>query len=348
MLSQLNFRSNSIGFLRLFFAALVVWWHVTFGGNDHGPIHFGFLAVAGFFVLSGFLITRSFERVGNAGRFMWHRFLRIFPAFWVCLLAAAFGFAPLAFFHEHGTLSGFMSQVPSPWTYVSQNALLLINQGTIGTLLKGLPRTDLFNAPLWSLIWEFLSYLTVLVIGVVGLFKRWRCLNLVALLVCYGYTSFAMATFPSSHLYFGYTIAELGELFWFGGCAYLFRDLVPMRRGLVILCVVAILVASPTKVAPLFIVPCMTYATLYAAMRSPIRNVGSRVDISYGVYIYGFPVQVLLAIYGLDRFGYTAYLLFTFALTLPLAAASWFLIERPCMALKDLALGDLQSPKVTT
>lgn len=46
-------------------------------------------AVPGFFCLSGFLIAGSRMRL-DLGRFLWHRALRIFPAYWTCLIVVAF------------------------------------------------------------------------------------------------------------------------------------------------------------------------------------------------------------------------------------------------------------------
>src|SRR5580658_74946 len=101
VLGDLDLRNNSIGFLRFLFATMVIWSHAYGnGGFGYDPLArlnpngatAGFLGVGGFFVLSGFLITRSYETVNSVGRFIWHRFLRIFPGFWVCLVVTAFGF----------------------------------------------------------------------------------------------------------------------------------------------------------------------------------------------------------------------------------------------------------------
>ena len=130
MLRDFDFRSNGIGFLRFFLASVVIWSHgYPLGGFGGDPIFRfsrgnetgGTLAVAGFFVLSGLLITRSYGTTQHIGRFLWHRFLRIFPAYWICLIAVAFGFAAVAFIHQHGSLAGFLTSNNPQWGYVTNN-----------------------------------------------------------------------------------------------------------------------------------------------------------------------------------------------------------------------------------
>ena len=73
-------------------------------------------------------------------------------------------------------------------------------------------------------------------------------------------------------------------------------------------------------------------------MRLPVRSFDRRVDVSYGLYIYAFPVQQLLAMYGVTKYGFTPYFVCALAITLALAAASWFTIEKPSLSLKHLDL----------
>lgn len=61
-----------------------------------GAVHAGRFGLDGFFILSGFLVTRSFLALDPLPRFIWHRFLRIMPGFWVCLLVTTFVVAPAA------------------------------------------------------------------------------------------------------------------------------------------------------------------------------------------------------------------------------------------------------------
>ena len=90
------------------------------------------------------------------------------------------------------------------------------------------------------------------------------------------------------------------------------------------------LVFVPTF-GPRFLVICalpMTYLLLYLGAVVPIA-LGRRNDISYGIYMYGYPVQQ-----SLRYFHFSSQLLFIAAsigATIPLAVASWFFIERPAM-----------------
>ena len=344
VLGDLDLRSNSIGFLRFFFAATVIWSHAyNLGGfgddllrriNVNAPAT-GFLAVGGFFVLSGFLITRSYETVGSPGRFIWHRFLRIFPGFWVCLAVTAFGLAPLAFLYEHGTLLHYFAEVPAPWSYITSNFLLAINQQRIGTVLMHVPSPLDLNLSLWTLNPEFFCYLCIAALGVVGVLRRApTIIATVALLLLAGYGMLLWR-------YGGIILLEVEALFiyfTFGSYAYLIRSRLPMSPWIAAPCAAALLVTFPTRAFAFVAIPCIAYLTLFAAMRLPFRNFDRRMDLSYGLYIYAFPVQQLLALYGLSALGFTPYFLGALAITAALAAASWFSIEKPCLSLKHLAL----------
>jgi peptidoglycan/LPS O-acetylase OafA/YrhL len=89
-------KRNSLNFLRLILALAVLFSHsITLGmfGSESilGKTTLGTVAVFGFFGISGFLVAGSAAR-NNVGRYLWQRFLRIFPAFWICLLVTAFLF----------------------------------------------------------------------------------------------------------------------------------------------------------------------------------------------------------------------------------------------------------------
>ena len=98
-------KRNSLNFLRLVLAFSVVYAHASELGwfglhdvvvNDTG---LGTIAVYGFFGISGYLIAGSASR-NSVGRYLWQRFLRIFPAFWVCLVVTAFVFGAICVGHH--------------------------------------------------------------------------------------------------------------------------------------------------------------------------------------------------------------------------------------------------------
>ena len=140
-------RANGIGWLRfvLAFSVLVGHsWVLGYAGPNlgaeltHEQTDVGALAVFGFFVLSGFLISASGLKF-SLSRFAWHRFLRIFPSFWVCLIVIAFVLAPLVALYENGSLAGYWGEPGGPWGYLVNNFFTGMQQTTISGLLADTP-----------------------------------------------------------------------------------------------------------------------------------------------------------------------------------------------------------------
>lgn len=329
----------------MLFAAIVVWGHAFgvggFGGDpiwrfSHGSEQAGFLAVGGFFVLSGFLIARSYESIGNLGRFLWHRVLRIFPGYWVCLLVTAFAIAPLAYAHQHHSLAGFLHVTDSPAEYVWSNWWLINGLPTIGTLIARSPYPSSLNGSLWTLPYEFLCYCAVALLGFAGLLRRRRALVLGAALTLWAAFFVPIVAFGQPREFISVDL-ELFSYFFFGAAAYLYRDVIAMRGWVAAVFAVAAALSLPTRAYALLIPPCLSYVALYAAMRWGPRSFDRKLDLSYGTYIYAFPVQQLLVIYGLNALGFAPYLAITLAVTALLAFASWIAIERPSLSLKHAA-----------
>lgn len=131
-------------------------------------------------------------------------------------------------------------------------------------------------------------------------------------------------------------LLRLGAFFLAGMLVWSLRERLPARTDLAALCAGSLLVvgvfADPVLVELLTPLP-LSYLLLVVGGGAPV-TVGARTDISYGVYIYAFPVQQLLAVAGAQRLGPGPMAVLALALVLPLAWASWHLVERPCLALK--------------
>jgi peptidoglycan/LPS O-acetylase OafA/YrhL len=110
-------------------------------------------------------------------------------------------------------------------------------------------------------------------------------------------------------------------------------SLVTGRLAAIAACVT--LIASQTPPLLLFILPFTLPVLVLWLAYTPRVNLhhwaDGKGDLSYGIYLYGFPIQQLLINY-VPAFRHTASLFASsLLLTLPLALTSWHLIEHPAM-----------------
>ncbi len=120
-----------------------------------------------------------------------------------------------------------------------------------------------------------------------------------------------------------------GLMFASGALLWMCRDRVPLTRPLVVLAILAVLLGLLTPNYRLLAAPAIAYLCLAAGLalgRYP--RLVLRTDLSYGVYVYGFVVQQALLVCGVDV-GWAAFTALSLAVVLPVAAASWFLVEAP-------------------
>ena len=132
-------RRNNFDLVRLALAGLVAVAHDAVMRTSHQP-YFGIstlgdFALDGFFILSGFLVTRSWLRLNNFWRYAWHRFLRIMPGFWLCLLVLAFVVAPIALALEGRPLAELWTSPDSAIRFV------VINSGSMCSRIRS-PRSS--------------------------------------------------------------------------------------------------------------------------------------------------------------------------------------------------------------
>ncbi|MFI6583692.1 acyltransferase family protein [Embleya sp. NPDC050493] len=359
-------RQNSVGFIRLGLALAVVLSHSRPLGVSEDNLGLqlfdhqtdvGTMSVYGFFVLSGLLITRSSRR-GGIGRYAWHRGLRIFPGLWVCLLVTAFVVAPLVAMHENGTLNGFWHHPQGPFDYARANWWTGVRQYGISDLLKTTTpwgeRTgaSAFNGSLWSLAYEMLCYIGVGILAFTGVFGRARRFVLFLTLVTYLYmlddyikaSGWSGPPNQTGSVYMVPLIGELrmdflvylGFLFLLGTCAELYKERLKVNDLAAAVCAVAL--GGSLLFGGFFVLglPAYAYLLLWLAIRLPkwFHRIGSRNDYSYGIYIYGFLAQQILAMYDIGRFGFAAFAALSVVCTFAFAFVSWHLVEKPALGLK--------------
>lgn len=334
-------RQNSLNALRLLLAASVIVSHCWpiggFGGDPMiGKTGLGKLAVYAFFAISGFLITRSRDAASSGARYLWHRVLRIYPGYWICLLTIAALAAPLSHVHDHRALSRF--PLAAAVTYVGVNApLTYLREGIHGTLTGAPLPGGIWNGSLWSLSYEFMCYLAIGFLAWRGLLRR----GPVALCTFAGVAVlvFHLAlpqVLPHIFVFDVVRLLDVGLCFAAGSLLYLNADRIPMSDfGAVIMLSIAIVgFAAFAHPAPLIMFP-VAYLSLWLSIRLPFAGRFKRNDISYGVYIYAFPIQQLLSNFGMNRHGLPLYMFLSLTFVVPVAAASWLFVERNAMRLRD-------------
>ncbi|MEU0056416.1 acyltransferase [Streptomyces sp. NPDC006334] len=360
-------RDNSFGFLRLALATAVIVSHARalgYGGKEYavafsrGQATLGNLAVYGFFVLSGFLVARSGLRL-SVGRFLWHRALRILPGFWVCITLTALFLAPSLHWYIHGTFAG-MGGPDGPFGYLQDNWAVATRRYDISGLMVheralGVVHAPAFNGSLWTLRHETLCYLGVAVLAVTGVLSRARrVVVLITALLAWlvvrqaitdpfwaGAVEARFFRIMYLPLVGGVTpgwVSYLGFAFCLGMLVELYKERVPVSAPLALAAGAVVLGSLRHGYFYVVGLPAYAYVLLWLALRLPgaFRRIGARDDYSYGIYIYGFPVQQTLAVLGYSRFGMPLYLLLSLSFALILAVASWHLVERPALRLKDL------------
>lgn len=312
-------------------AALVIvahsWWLTGLGpGPAIGGGQLGSWSVVGFFAISGYLITLSRIRAGNGLAFLSGRFFRIIPGLAMCLVVTAFVFAPMT------TLFGSRSYSLEDAThFVVRNISILgtqLGRTPIGSTLSDVPGADEWNSPLWTLFWEVVCYLLV---GLLAYLKPelFRAAIVVVFVVLSGTLLMQVAAHGPTAGPWGSVLCPVGT-FLAGSVLCLFRTKIFVTTGAVSLALCLLVASFFAGNVQAFCPLPFAYLILVLGSSPALHRIGSRFDMSYGMYIYGWPVQQILVLGGVGAsvpLGVFAVL--SLAATAPLAWLSCVFIEGP-------------------
>ncbi len=327
----LSTRDNALNFARLVLAGLVIVSHAWpaggFGKDPQlGDLTVGSWAVAGFFAISGYLVTGSRMRL-SLDQFVLRRALRIYPGFWVCLLVVAFALAPLACLR-----TGTPFDLERAASFVWANSGAVMVQYGVGGELGKVPYPGIWDASLWTLLPELACYVLM------GLVLTWpaarrdvtrTALGVLSALTIFNVASATMGvtrgTTPSDFL-------RLAAYFAAGSFLWALGERVRVSPRWVLGSIVMLALLVPLGVVDLLGALPLAYLVLAFGASCPVRWGVDR-DLSYGVYVYAWPVQQMLVFAGVVRFGPLASIPAAGVLVLPLAWLSWTFIERPAIGL---------------
>ena len=337
--------ANNFDFLRFVFAILVVVSHSypLSGDNEssqwiykitNGQLVLAQIGLSGFFVISGYFIFQSLQRSKSILDYLKKRFLRLFPALSVVLLLSIL----LAPFVYEGNVS-FLSN-KDVYTYLPYNLSLYGFQSSI----KGIFDTNSYhaiNGSLWTIRYEFSLYIALAL-----LFFCKKRKQLVLILIFFTFIlffvlyNFYLDRFGGSSLFglLGLHVLNLGTFFIAGSLLACLRFEKIKNKGLLLGTSILILVVAikfnyydavkhivfPIEVLLLGFIPLPIISTF-----------GKLGDMSYGIYIYSFPLQQTL-MYFFKMNTYT--LMFTSVLlSITFGFFSWHWIEKRALKYKIIS-----------
>ncbi|WP_088345492.1 MULTISPECIES: acyltransferase [Rhodomicrobium] len=343
--------NNNFDLIRLIAASLVLISHAfplsgtatpePLSAWTGGQATFGGVAVCIFFFISGFLVSRSLERRRSLIAFATARIMRIFPGLAVVIALSALVLGPLTTsldlttYFAHRGFSGYF-----------RNMLLQMHYTLPGVFTNNAMQG--VNGSLWTLSFEVVMYTALPLVLWVGLFVS-RGLLLAGFLALVCAQQFWIKT-PADGLSAYYYI-HLGQFFLAGIIAYVYRDAIRINTPAALICLGAVIASASLGGFCATRLIAGSYFLLWLAydapkIPDPITPFG---DLSYGVYIYAFPMQQWMAHSFAAGRTWDGNIALALPLTLLCAALSWQFVEAPAMrargSIAALLIGRRKRPR---
>ncbi|MFS8087452.1 MAG: acyltransferase family protein [Acidobacteriota bacterium] len=343
--------TNNFNLLRLFAAVLVLYSHSYYlldrgqqepVGAWSGWFDASVLGVSIFFFISGFLVCRSWDARRDPLSFLIARLLRIAPAYWCVLLAVALVLGPAMTTHA---LADYVRDADT-WKYVVYGAVVHVQYLLPGVFEHALAPG--VNGSLWTVRLEVALYLMLLIAGLLASSEaagsvladrhRWAGPAVRGLLLFVWLLLLVKVAFAGPGYY------RLTGYFVFGATCYRLRALCILHPGWALLLAGAAIAFVGSWIGPVMIPMAVAYLVLTLALHPELRLPSGwlhRNDYSYGLYLYGFPVQQTLVAAGFST--PVAVLGWALPVTLCCAALSWHLVERRLLARKSAIIDRIRA-----
>lgn len=315
--------------------------------NTFHSMTFGGFAVNCFFIVSGYLISASFLNSSSVTSYLTKRIARIYPAFIAVFIISAFIVAPL---------SG--ADIPSNVSALGRllHDCLLLQKPTVEGVFSGQPYPTL-NGSLWTISYEFRCYLLVIALGLLGVLQRRSWLMGATLLCLAGTLIFPIPTveggwsptdvLPPADMS-GYSLHDLRvalignnrqnlrlvSMFLAGACFYAYQDKIEFSKALIGASTLGLILSLfhpiSAHIGMMLFGSYLIFAIAQIGGRGILSRINNENDVSYGVYLYAWPVAKLLN-WWFPTAPLAAVIVATFVISWACGWASWLLIEKPVM-----------------
>lgn len=332
--ARLAAREDNFLLLRIFAALAVIYGHsyaLTRPGNlediflrNGWPMYSGDIAVSMFFVISGFMVSGSYLARADLWAFAKARLLRIVPAFALVLLVCACVIGPLL----SALPMGDYFRDPAVMAYVWKNLRFSSDMAwQLPGVFQGQMR-DAINGSIWTLPAEMRMYVLVAALGVFGLLaRRWlgtACLLALAWLgLCH-----------PNYLPLHQDWLRLAGFFSLGILAQLHKDVLHVRHAAMAMLLLMVYLSMRSQAMPWLFALALAYFCFWFAYRTPVwRKLQQWGDPSYGIYLWGWPLQQLLVAKMPGMAAWHNFLMAA-ALATCMGYLSWWCLEQPALKLK--------------
>jgi peptidoglycan/LPS O-acetylase OafA/YrhL len=348
---NINMTYNNFTFLRFLAASFVVFSHShKILGINREPIKtilgcdFGTFGVSIFFIISGYLITQSWIKNPDAINFLRNRFLRIFPALFCCLIITTLFLGPAL------TSLNFSEYINSPQTYayLFKGFIFQFEFHLPGLFKNNLHETRV-NGSLWTLPTEVFCYFGVLIFGFSKLINKrlfvlifTLALILLFFLVINNPFALKYQSLLPQILSDKYTFAN-GIYFLCGSLFFLYKDAIFFKKHLLFSMTFLYLVSANTIFYKLVSFGTLPYIVLYFALATKVKilkDFGKTTDLSYGIYIYSYPIQQTIFYLANNKISLSNFFITSYLTSILFGFLSFYLIEKKFLTLKKKSVVD--------
>lgn len=329
-------KHNNFNFLRFYFAFVVVIGHlIEISGiqsfQKFAPFFKTYISVTSFFCISGYLITSSYLNTSSLKDYFKKRAARLLPAYiFVILVSAVF----LSFLSTYPFSTYFTH--PSFFKYLISNLTFL---NFIQPCLPGVFQNDFtscsVNGALWTLKIEVSFYLIIpILLYYLNKVKKKYCLLIVIYICSVAYRIFFeyLSTVQSNE-FFTFLSRQLpGFMSYFvsGIALYYYFEVFIRNKNILLIFGLTIFIGERLMSLEILTPLALSIIVFYTAFSfKPLNSFAKKTDVSYGIYIFHYPIMKIASHYGLfEKYNPLVISILIIFCVLIISFLSWHIIEK--------------------